>query len=148
MIIISHRGNLDGPNLLNENNPVYIVEALSKGFEVEVDVWGIRNSLFLGHDKPLYKIESSFLLNPLLWLHCKNLEAIKYFLCRQKLKVFFHQNDDYSIIDNEWVWTYPGKELMGKSIAVLPENVPQWDISKAYGICTDYPMKYKNYKKR
>ena len=37
--IISHRGNLIGPNLLLENNPDYILSAVSMGFDVEVDVW-------------------------------------------------------------------------------------------------------------
>ena len=36
--IISHRGNLNGPNLLLENNPDYIIAA-SKHCYVEIDVW-------------------------------------------------------------------------------------------------------------
>ena len=36
------------------------------------------------------------------------------------------------------IWTYPGKEIFGNSIAVMPEMVPGWDYSKAYGYCSDY----------
>ena len=39
MILISHRGNLDGKNESEENNPLYIEEALNAGYEVEIDVW-------------------------------------------------------------------------------------------------------------
>ena len=30
MILISHRGNIDGPNLEKENDPEYILNALTK----------------------------------------------------------------------------------------------------------------------
>ena len=39
MILISHRGNIDGPNPKLENSPEYIQLAMEKGFDVEVDVW-------------------------------------------------------------------------------------------------------------
>ena len=34
-----------------------------KGYDVEVDVWSIDKQFYLGHDKPQYKIERSFLQN-------------------------------------------------------------------------------------
>jgi hypothetical protein len=43
-----------------------------------------------------------------------------------------------------YIWTYPRNLPLGKnSIAVMPEMVPGWDISKAAGVCTDFPHKYK-----
>ena len=53
MKIISHRGNLYGREVDNENKPEFIMEALRK-FEVEVDVWFVNDSWFLGHDKPQF----------------------------------------------------------------------------------------------
>jgi hypothetical protein len=38
MVVISHRGNIDGSKSECENNPTYIQQALDQGFEVEVDV--------------------------------------------------------------------------------------------------------------
>ena len=38
MILISHRGNLNGTSPF-ENHPEYIQKALLKGFDVEIDVW-------------------------------------------------------------------------------------------------------------
>ena len=49
MIFISHRGNINGNNFL-ENNPDYISETIGKGFDVEIDLWVKKGQLYLGHD--------------------------------------------------------------------------------------------------
>jgi hypothetical protein len=54
MILISHRGNLNGPNPERENHPDYIWEALRAGYEVEIDVWWVEGKFKLGHDEPQY----------------------------------------------------------------------------------------------
>ena len=56
MILISHRGNIDGPNSKLENNPTYIDRALDKGFNVEIDLWVYEKEFFLGHDEPTYLV--------------------------------------------------------------------------------------------
>ena len=38
MILISHRGNIDGKNPEKENTVAYITEALDKGYHCEIDV--------------------------------------------------------------------------------------------------------------
>ena len=63
MIFISHRGNINGPNKLMENNPSYILSALNEGYECEIDVWKIKDKRFLGHDNPDYEVDKQFLLN-------------------------------------------------------------------------------------
>jgi hypothetical protein len=50
MIIISHRGNLYGPDKENENKPDQIQKVLNLGYYVEIDVWFIDEKLYLGHD--------------------------------------------------------------------------------------------------
>jgi len=52
MKIIAHRGNLTGPNPLRENSIDYIEEAISEGFDVEIDLWVEDNQCHLGHDGP------------------------------------------------------------------------------------------------
>ena len=37
--LYSHRGNLFGPIPERENKPDYIDEAISAGFNVEIDIW-------------------------------------------------------------------------------------------------------------
>ena len=39
MILIAHRGNINGPRVEFENNPEYVLRAIEMGFDAEVDVW-------------------------------------------------------------------------------------------------------------
>ena len=41
MLLISHRGNINGINKM-ENNPNYLDKAMSLGYNVEIDVWKIE----------------------------------------------------------------------------------------------------------
>jgi len=138
MIFISHRGNLNGPNPKNENSPSYIEEALSL-FDVEIDVWYINNSFYLGHDNPLYQISSDFLLNRNLWCHAKNIEALYMMIELKVSNCFWHQNDECTLTSNGYIWTYPGFKLTDKSIAVMPEVAhDKVGIRICAGICSDF----------
>lgn len=144
--IISHRGNTIGPIPNRENDPEYLMEAIDQGFNVEVDVWLIDNNFWLGHDAPQYQVEASFLLNEKFWHHAKNIDAM-HLLNRMRPKFlincFYHQTDDCVLTSGGWIWTYPGKDIVDEqAIAVMPEQVPEWDISKAGGICTDFVFNY------
>ena len=48
MILISHRGNLFGKKTKQENHPEYILDALSNGYNVEIDVWFKNKKFYLG----------------------------------------------------------------------------------------------------
>jgi len=151
MIVIAHRGNLDGPDSENENKYTFIQSALNLGFDVEVDIWAIGGELYLGHDKPQYALEKSSVadIGGRGWFHCKNLEALEYFKDNlNSLNYFWHQSDDYTITSNGYFWTYPGKSIGSQSIIVLPEIIEGNDVvkmlaEKPYGICTDYPKQYR-----
>jgi hypothetical protein len=82
MKIISHKGNLNGPNPDYENNPTYIDQVIAEGFDVEIDVWFVDGEFFLGHDAPTYHIDSSWILvrAASLWCHAKNIEAMEQLL--------------------------------------------------------------------
>lgn len=143
MIIISHRGNIDGrvPDL--ENHPNYVLDAVTAGYNVEVDLWYVHSKLYLGHDEPQYEIDSSFLYRAPLWIHAKSIDAAYYLTVHKSLNWFFHDQDDCVLTSKGYLWTYPGKQLTPHSIAVMPERVKEpYDISLCYGICTDYPQKY------
>ena len=141
MKFISHRGNINGKNLELENNPTYIKEAIKKGYDVEIDVWFI-DTFYLGHDKPEYKVTKNFLKNNKLWCHAKNLLALEN-LQKLKTKYFWHQEDDYTLTSNGFIWTYPGKKLSKKSICVLPELKKIRIPKHISGICSDKIEKYK-----
>ena len=144
MILISHRGNLNGPFESWENEPTYIDLAIKKGYDVEVDVWVKDNLLWLGHDKPQYGVDFKWFTNRLnkLWVHCKNIEALTFFkCCGYSINYFWHETDTITLTSLNYIWAYPGKQPIKDSIAVMPE-INSDDISKAIGICSDYISKY------
>ena len=143
MILISHRGNLNGKNIERENSPKYIEEAIQKLYFVEIDIWFIDNTFYLGHDEPKYEVTLDWIKKNRLYLilHCKNVEAL--LALKSSYKCFFHDYDDCVLMSNVfWIWTYPGKKLTADSIAVLPETVKDWDISNCAGVCSDVIEKY------
>jgi hypothetical protein len=143
MIVISHRGNLNGPDTKTENHPDQILKAIKLGLDVEVDVWFKDDSFFFGHDYPQYEISDEFLLSIIdnAWIHCKNLEALEVLSQGDDLfRYFWHENDNYTITSNEKIWTLPGNKITNHSVCVLPEKYPNIDYSKAYGVCTDFPL--------
>ena len=140
--LIAHRGNMNGINHNKENHPEYIKAALSKGYYVEIDVWKINSELFLGHDKPQYKISKEFLQNEKLWCHAKNIEALS-FMKDNNIHCFFHNNDDYTLTSRGYIWAYIGKEVDKNTICVLPEkNEQKIDFNNCLGICSDYICLY------
>jgi hypothetical protein len=143
MIYISHRGNLDGPNKERENSPSYVIEALDKGFDVEVDVWFVDGEFWLGHDEPQYKTDYKFLVNEKLWCHAKNLGAILE-MKKYVIHYFWHENDKISLTSKNYIWTYPGNQPISGSIAVLPE-IYNDDVSKCKGICSDFIGNYSKF---
>ena len=141
MYLISHRGNLNGIQKDKENEPEYIISAIDKGFDVEVDVRFENNKFFLGHDYNQFEINKEFLLNKKIWCHAKTNEALLA-LDEIKAHFFWHQEDDYTITSKGYIWTYPGKKLLSKSICVLPEKANYKEIN-CIGICSDFIEKFK-----
>jgi hypothetical protein len=132
-MFIAHRGNTEGPKPELENTPDYIVKALQK-YDVEIDVW-FNEGFWLGHDEPKIKIPTDFLLKPNLWCHAKNIPALRE-LMTLGVHCFYHQNDDCTLTSKGHIWTYPGKELVTGSIAVMPP--PNTNTEKCYAVCSDH----------
>jgi len=147
--LISHRGNLEGKIPLLENSPHYIDDALDAGFDVEVDIWVQSESIYLGHDSPVYKIYLNWLKerSDVLWIHCKNLEAFQYLnsLENSNLNYFFHDADDATLTSKGYMWVYPGKQPIKGSIAVLPE-IHKEDVNDCWGVCSDKIVFYKKFR--
>ena len=57
MLLISHRGNLNGIHEKRENNSSYINETLNNGYDVEVDVRFKDNKFFLVNYTNQYEIK-------------------------------------------------------------------------------------------
>lgn len=144
MILISHRGNVDGRVKNVENSPELINHALSKGFDVEIDVWYVDSTFYLGHDNPQYKIDEKFLENERFWCHAKNEQAFFKMLENPQIHCFWHQKDDYALTSKGIPWVYPGHKVTSKGIWVLPELTVYKSIKiDCLGICSDYISIYK-----
>jgi hypothetical protein len=152
MIYISHRGNINGRIEDSENKPEYIDDTIQLGFDVEIDVWYIDGKWWLGHDGPQYEIDFEWMDNRShkLWIHCKNKQAVEYLVENDyeaaNINWFWHENDAMTLTSFNYVWAYPGKQPIKKSIAVMPE-INNDDISKCGGICSDYIKDYKEGKR-
>ena len=144
MKIISHRGNLTGPEKTNENKPQQIDLAIENGFDVEIDLWLVNGNFQLGHDEPEYVINLSWVLSrsKYLWVHCKNIELIDYLTINCiDLNFFFHQNDHLALTSKFFLWVYPEKTYTKNSILVL-NNIDDLSLldNPPFGVCTDYPV--------
>lgn len=144
MKIISHRGNLIGPNSDTENTPNQIDLCISKGYDVEIDLWYIKNNYYLGHDSAVYKIPFKFLIDrkEYLWIHCKNQDAL-FSLNNTNFNYFWHQNDDVTLTSQEFIWAYPWKHTaFYRNLIVLDfsNHVPfdLYEKHDVYGVCVDY----------
>ena len=144
MILISHRGNINGKIVERENHPSYIDEAINLGYDVEIDMWWIDGKTYLGHDVPQYEVDDEWLTKRInkLWVHCKNIELLNW-IRSTTLHYFWHEEDTLTLTSQNQIWAYPGKQPILGSIAVMPE-INKDNISLCIGICSDY---IKNYKK-
>jgi hypothetical protein len=143
MILISHRGNINGRFEDWENKPEYINDALSLGYDVEIDLWVVNDILYLGHDEPQYEITWEYFKDKVdkLWIHCKNIEAL-YFVRETELHYFWHEEDTVTLTSKNYIWAYPGKQPIKGSIAVMPERDND-NVLLCDGICSDYIQYYK-----
>ena len=147
MILISHRGNLEGKNTERENHPDYIDEAISKGYDVEIDVWYEDGKLLLGHDEPQYEVSLEWLENrsPSLWIHCKNMDALSYFneygdTKSSQFNYFSHDVDMGVLTSHNYIWS---TNLYNRGILVLPEVFNKEPNEGTIGICSDIIQNYK-----
>lgn len=146
MILISHRGNIEGRMESCENEPTYIDMAIKKGYDVEVDVWFKDKILFLGHDNPQYGVDFRWFRDRYtkLWIHCKDVESVLFFKnCSYEPNYFWHENDKITFTSLNYIWVYPGNQPIKNSIAVLPE-LNNDDVSQCVGICSDYIKNYNS----
>ena len=148
MKLIAHRGNINGKTSY-ENHPDYIKEAITEGFDVEIDVWVKGRDIYLGHDEPEYTTSFGFLSEHKdnLWCHAKNYEALSY-LNMYRLHAFWHENDSFTLTNQGVIWQYPDNEYYKDSIFLMPElfdvDIDESKLKMVKGICSDYILKYKN----
>lgn len=146
MNIISHRGNLKGPDCSIENKPEQIDLCISMGFEVEIDLRLKDKKPFLGHDSPQYEVTSEWIENRKdnLLIHVKDFDGLVWLRENNpKSRYFCHHNDDYTLISNGDVWIH-NLEIGLNNDCVIPlideNSLKEFNFSKneVKGICTDH----------
>ena len=139
MILIAHRGNVNGAKHELENSPKYLENLILCGQHIEIDLWLVDGEFWLGHDGPQHKINPEYLEYENFWIHAKNLQALE-FLTSTDYKYFWHEEDDFTLTSNNKIWTYPNKDATKQSIVVcntLEECIKYIDKG-VYGVCSDY----------
>ena len=143
MILISHRGNVDGPSPEIENHPTRIDNAISSGFDVEIDIRVVNNKLYLGHDKPQYLINIGWLQKRKdnLWIHCKDLITLsKFNTYYNYLNYFFHESDLGVLTSHRYIWS---TNNINNGILVMPESFNTKINEYTLGVCSDYIKNYE-----
>lgn len=140
MIKIAHRGNTNGPSI-HENQPLYLLQAIDRGYDVEVDVRYISGHLWLGHDAAQYLLNDETLAKLLGngWFHCKNLEALEFFAQRPWLNAnyFWHESDQYTVTSQGYIWAYPEMPGGPNTVVLSIDSLPIMDL-EVHGVCSDY----------
>jgi len=140
MKLIAHRGLIYGKDAAVENTPQQINLALSKCYDVEVDLWIENGRFLLGHDYGQHEVSASYLHNERFWIHAKNFEALQW-LTTTNLNYFWHQSDEYTITSHGYIWTYPKGSLSSMSVCVMPELFMSLEDCKhlnCHAICSDF----------
>jgi hypothetical protein len=145
MKLISHRGNLEGPNPERENHPDYIFEAIEAGYDVEIDVWFKDGKFYLGHDEPQYLFPYD-LLNGYynkLWIHCKDMDSLSNLneldSNGSKLNYFSHENDLGVLTSRGYIWS---ANVYKRGILVMPEVFNKEPNEDTLGVCSNYIKNY------
>ena len=150
--IISHRGNIKGPQPDKENRPSYIDCAIGNGYQVEIDVNLRDGELWLGHDEPQYKVTHTWIQerSQYLWLHCKDFESAKE--C-WKYQAFCHSGDPFVYTSTAQIWLHGENDNLYTldDMTIIPVISKQESTSfntsngVPFGVCTDYPAILKDY---
>ncbi len=142
---ILHRGLTHGPDLSLENNENRILERIAEGWEIEMDVWFLSGSWWIGHDHPTTLLQHRELLtHPQCWIHCKNLDAL-YHIPKESHH-FVHDRDVATLTSKNYIWyninqfITPNPNSSKKSVIVLPEKstFSKETIWNATAVCSDY----------
>ena len=136
MLIIAHRGNMVGPDEDRENKPQNILRLLSDYPDpkllFEIDVWYFMTKqdnhwvYYLGHNNPTSFVPETFLTNPRIICHAKDIKTFQKLL-QIGAHCFMHDKDEAALTSRGWIWKYP--EILNQDGTLM-------------GICTDYAKEF------
>jgi hypothetical protein len=124
MKFISHRGNTNGRHKIYENSPSTINSVILMGYSVEVDIWYKDDTLFLGHDEPVWEIDDQFLKQHYtnLLIHCKDDASLFKLSSIPILELFTHSDDKFTLSSKNKILIHPHTiTTYRKGILIMPE---------------------------
>ncbi len=154
--IISHRGNLYGPQTANENSRESIIETIENGFCIEIDLWKLHvGQLWIGDKKPEYRIFHQELdkHRNKMYINCKNEEASEYCF-DHKYRWFKDSGPIFTLNGDSWIHanlpeSTSIEDVDYNKIIFLPEQSDRKDMNPLpfglsdWHVCTDYPILYQ-----
>ena len=159
MLIVSHRGNLEGPDPSRENTLEAVEECLRLGFGVEVDLNSCDGGWRLGHNEPLRDMN---------WVNLNQIDLSGVFIHLKfpgvvvpdlvLADLFAIEEDSFVLTMRGRIWSRYRVNFVGsKTIVCAPELDDCEDSLEgfvkiclkqgAYGICTDYPLEVQRLRK-
>lgn len=138
MILIAHRGNYNSVQSDRENTISYLHQAISHGYDIEVDIRLTSEGFMLGHDAPVYPITKSQIkeMSGYAWFHAKNYGALVA-LADEGHHVFAHDQDPWALTSRNIIWSH-NHHYNPKGIVCMPDvAVDQKIIAAAIGVCHD-----------
>lgn len=142
MILISNRGNLNGPNPDFENKQDYIQVAINKGYNVKIDLWLKDGKLYLGSDSPQYELDIDWLSrnNSKVWIQCRDIELLERLIeldpLGSNLNIFTY-NGEVTLTSKCYIWGNESED----SIALLGPKTDEEEFDYN-GICSDHIENY------
>lgn len=148
MFFISNRGNTTCPCPELENTPDYVLAAISKGWDVKVDVWFKDGQIYLGNDGPDHLISISFLENTKIWCVARTVETLSHLMTMSTITCLpYSSTNDCLLASNGYIWTsgqHAGQS--SRCIVNMPETCLQIvdsELKTTAGICSDFVEHYK-----
>ncbi len=117
MKLVAKRGIFEGPGSGEENTFEQVKLALSKGFDVEVDVWLVDGKFFLGHDGPKVEVDKTFFNDTRIWSHCKTKDTYYRLVRSPQTLPFLHDDEDFALLKGgklKWQHGRLGKFIYGR----------------------------------
>ena len=142
-IIISHLGNINGPEPERENTFSYIQAARKAGWHVCMRVIFRYGKFLLPHANGYDVIQPAFLARQHYWSCALSPETVDA-LCEINAHCFLAAAEHPTLTSAQFVWTPPPHYLTPRAIALFPEAGPEnWlSTSEPAGVCSDYPAQY------
>ena len=140
MLLISDKGNTNGPNILSQNTPDYIDSTINLGYNVKIDLWYHNDKCFLGDDGPKTEINWDWIIknSSYLWINCRTTNTFSFLLENAKsLNFFYNKSDVIAMTSQGLAWSSADNP---HTKGTITQDADQ--IDGVLGICSNHVSKW------